>query len=68
MKNILGTRNGDGMPQGIEKALSIPGISLHIYGKRESKPARKMGHITVVGDSAEVCLRKVTQARKALII
>ena len=68
MKNILGTKTGDGFPKGIEKALEIPGISIHIYGKKESRPGRKMGHITVVGDSFEENLRKVNKARKLLII
>lgn len=68
MKNILGTTNGNGFPLGIEKALKIPGVSLHIYGKHESRPQRKMGHITVVGDSIQECLRKANQARKTLII
>lgn len=68
MKNILGTRLGPGFPDGIEKALKIPGVSLHIYGKKESRPGRKMGHITVVGDSIDVCLRKAEKARRLLKI
>lgn len=32
---------------GLEKALSLPGVSVHIYGKKETRPERKMGHITV---------------------
>lgn len=68
MKNILGEKNGDGIPLGIEKALKIPGVSLHIYGKRESRPQRKMGHITVVGDSIDECLKKANKARKLIII
>ena len=68
MKNILGTRLGPGIPQGIEKALKIPGVSLHIYGKKESRPGRKMGHITVVGDSIDICLSKANKARRLLDI
>lgn len=68
MKNILGEKNGQGFPQGIEKVLKIPGVSLHIYGKHESRPQRKMGHITVIGDSIDECLRKAEKARKALVI
>lgn len=68
MKNILGTKNGDGYPLGIEKALQIPGISFHMYNKNESRPARKMGHITVVGNSIGECLKKVNRARKVLSI
>lgn len=68
MKNILGTRNGESFLTGVEKTLQIPGISLHIYGKKETRPARKMGHLTVTGNSINSCLRKVNQARKALQI
>lgn len=68
MKNILGTKIGPGVPGGIQKALKIPGVSLHIYGKKESRPGRKMGHITVVGDNLDVCLTKANRARKMLVI
>ena len=68
MKNILGRREGDGKPLGIEKALKIDGVSLHMYGKVGSKVGRKMGHITVVGDSVSECLRKANKARRVLNI
>ena len=68
MKNILGEKNGKGTPVGIEKALSIHGVSIHIYGKRESRPNRKMGHITAVGDDVKKCLKKVNKARKMITI
>lgn len=68
MKNILGKKNGSGIPQGLEKALAIPGVSVHIYNKHESRPKRKMGHITVMGDSVQECLRKANKARNVLII
>lgn len=68
MKNILGEKNGNGIPFGIEKALKIPGVSIHIYGKRKSRPQRKMGHITVIGDSIDGCLRKVNKARRMISI
>jgi phosphoribosylaminoimidazole carboxylase PurK protein len=68
MKNILGEKEGNGFPKGIENALKIPGISIHIYGKKESRIGRKMGHITVVGDTLEQCLKKANLARKYLII
>jgi hypothetical protein len=68
MKNILGEHEGSGHPKGIEKALKIPGVSYHLYNKKNSKIGRKMGHITVVGDSAKVNLQKANKARKALQI
>jgi 5-(carboxyamino)imidazole ribonucleotide synthase len=68
MKNILGTREGPGHPLGIEKALKIPGVSYHLYGKKDSRPGRKMGHITVVSDSLKDALEKANKARKLLSI
>lgn len=68
MKNILGTRNGDGFPDGLEKALKIPNVSIHMYGKKESRSARKMGHITVTGNSLSECLKKAEKARRLLVI
>lgn len=68
MKNILGTRNGPGVTQGVEKALQIEGVTVHVYNKHESRIGRKMGHITVIGNDINECLRKAEEARKALVI
>ncbi len=68
MKNILGEKNGKGYPLGMAYALGIPNVSVHMYGKHESRPNRKMGHITVIGENIGDCLRKANRARKALII
>ena len=35
----------------INTALGVPGVSIHLYGKLECRPGRKMGHITVIADS-----------------
>ncbi len=68
MKNILGSQKGSGFPKGIEKVLQIPGVAFHLYGKKDSRPARKMGHLTVLGNSVDECMRKVIRARKLLVI
>ncbi|KAG0254040.1 phosphoribosylaminoimidazole carboxylase ade2 [Actinomortierella ambigua] len=51
MLNILG--NGDRTYLACEMAYSIAGATTHLYGKKECKQGRKMGHITVVGDSMQ---------------
>ncbi|OEL26621.1 Phosphoribosylaminoimidazole carboxylase, chloroplastic [Dichanthelium oligosanthes] len=55
MYNILGEDEGEAgfflAHQLIERALNIPGASVHWYGKPEMRKQRKMGHITVVGPS-----------------
>ncbi len=68
MKNILGEKNGDGIPEGLEKAEKIPKTFIHMYGKKESRPGRKMGHITVIGETIEECLKKANMARSFLVI
>lgn len=68
MINILGERNGKVEIKGLEKVLKIPNVSVHIYGKTETRMERKMGHITVVGNSLEECLQKAKKARKMISI
>lgn len=53
MVNILGKRDGLVRPDGVKAALNVPGAHVHIYGKGESRIGRKMGHVTVLGDSLE---------------
>lgn len=68
MKNILGTAAGNGFPKGLEKLLKIPGASYHLYNKKETRPGRKMGHITITSSSASDALQKANKARKVLVI
>ncbi|KAG0222731.1 phosphoribosylaminoimidazole carboxylase [Mortierella sp. GBAus27b] len=55
MLNILGAPSGDVAQTfaACNLAYTIPGATTHLYGKRECKAGRKMGHITVVGDSMQ---------------
>jgi 5-(carboxyamino)imidazole ribonucleotide synthase len=56
MVNLLG-EGGTGRPElpGTNELLAIPGAFIHLYGKRETRTGRKMGHVTIVGhDHAEV--------------
>ncbi len=45
-------------------ALSVPGASLHLYGKAEARVGRKMGHITAVADTLDKALHRADLARK----
>lgn len=49
MVNLLGTRNGPLGPEAIRAALAVPGAHIHLYGKREARVGRKLGHITALG-------------------
>lgn len=68
MMNVLGKRTGPANITGLEKALAISGISVHFYGKSETKIERKMGHLTVIGKSIDECMKKAKKARKYLSI
>lgn len=46
--------------------LSQPNLKLHLYGKRHARPGRKMGHFTVIGETAEDAQRAAMSARAAI--
>ena len=50
MVNLVGAEGHTGAVfyENIEKILAIPGVTPHIYGKKETRPFRKMGHVTIV--------------------
>jgi 5-(carboxyamino)imidazole ribonucleotide synthase len=65
MANLLGDLWGNGTPNWAA-ALAMPGISLHLYGKEDPRPGRKMGHLTVLADTPEEAENRVRAARAAL--
>ncbi|MBU6468125.1 MAG: 5-(carboxyamino)imidazole ribonucleotide synthase [Betaproteobacteria bacterium] len=67
MLNILGDIWEQGTPQW-EKVLEEPTASLHLYGKKEPRKGRKMGHITVLGPSANDALKKAEDIKHILNI
>ncbi len=46
--------------------LTIPNIKVHLYGKREARDGRKMGHLTALADSVEEAEKVVREARELL--
>ncbi len=68
MVNLLGEEghSGEARYLGLEGALGIPGIYVHLYGKRNTKPYRKMGHVTVVDDDMESLKKKATFVKNTL--
>ena len=49
-----------------DRALEVPGVRLHLYGKGVARPGRKMGHLTAVGDTPEQALERVREAKRRL--
>ncbi len=66
MVNLLGGLWPDGGQPDWSVALADPGAKLHLYGKSEARPGRKMGHITVLADSSADAARQATALRSAL--
>jgi len=55
MVNLLGAKghSGPAVYEGLEALMQIPGAYVHLYGKRDTKPFRKMGHVTVTASTIE---------------
>ncbi|MDX1995966.1 MAG: 5-(carboxyamino)imidazole ribonucleotide synthase [bacterium] len=53
MVNLLGQRTGGVENSAIREALRVSGAQIHLYGKRDVRPGRKMGHITVLGKTLQ---------------
>lgn len=66
MANLLGDLWTEGEPDWAAALARHPGVRLHLYGKGEARPGRKMGHLSAVGVSAEAALASVASARQAL--
>ncbi len=68
MLNLLGHRDysGNAILYGLDDVLKISGVKPHWYGKATTKPFRKMGHITILGESIEDVLEKAEKIRGVL--
>ena len=65
MVNLVGEEgfSGQVLYENIEKIMAIDGVTPHIYGKRETRPFRKMGHVTIVNEDM-VEARKIAEEVK----
>ena len=68
MVNILGERDApvEATPRGLPEALDVPGAHVQLYGKRRSRPGRKMGHVTALGP--DIAAAEEIAARAAALI
>lgn len=66
MANLLGDLWAAGEPAW-DRALAVPGVTLHLYGKREPRPGRKMGHLNCVAETPDLALAGAVAARAALV-
>lgn len=56
MVNLVGAEGytGEVVYQNIEEIMAMEGVTPHIYGKKETRPFRKMGHVTIVNKDLAV--------------
>ena len=66
MINLLGDAQGPSFPTGVQEALKVDGAHLHLYGKDQSQFGRKMGHLTVIGDSVTSVMDRAETAAKKI--
>ena len=68
MVNLVGEEgfSGNVIYQNIENILKIDGVTPHIYGKKETRPFRKMGHVTIVNSNIDIA-REIAQKVKETI-
>jgi phosphoribosylaminoimidazole carboxylase len=59
MLNILGGQTPDSHTQVARKALEFPNASVHLYGKGDARPGRKMGHITITAPTLSAAEREI---------
>lgn len=68
MVNLIGAENESGKAQieNLHEILKIPGVYLHWYAKEETRPGRKMGHITLVGDDLDELKSNIEKVNKTV--
>lgn len=68
MINLLGEAgyNGPVKYEGLTESMAIEGVKIHIYGKKVTRPSRKMGHVTIVSKNMADALAKADQVKKLI--
>lgn len=68
MINLLGEEGHEGLAQyeGIQDVLAKEGVFVHLYGKKYTKPFRKMGHITVIHESREQAIALAREVQQMI--
>lgn len=68
MVNLVGKEGYQGIARykNIPPILAIEGVSLHLYGKKETRPFRKMGHVTVVNKDVQLALKIAEKVKQTI--
>ncbi len=70
MINLLGEKNNEGIAkyEGLVDAMKYKGVYIHLYGKKTTKPFRKMGHVTVIDDDLSLAKKKAITVKDLIKI
>lgn len=70
MVNIIGDDkfSGDVIYEGLEEVLKIDNAFVHIYGKHQTKPGRKMGHVTILSAEKQDLIHKAHKIKQNLVV
>jgi len=70
MVNLLGEPNFSGKAKytGFQEAMNMEGVKIHLYGKSETRPYRKMGHVTVLDNDINEAIHKAKSVQNILKI
>ena len=68
MVNVLGEEGHEGavMYEGLTESMALEGVKIHLYGKKITRPMRKMGHITVMASTLDCALKKAEQVKQLI--
>lgn len=68
MLNLLGAKGyeGEAVYEGVEACFAMEAAHIHIYGKKNTKPLRKMGHITTLANTTTSAVEKAIQLKKVV--
>lgn len=68
MVNLVGEEGYSGpvVYENIEKIMAIDGVTPHIYGKRETRPFRKMGHVTIVNENMQEARKTAEEVKNTI--
>jgi len=69
MVNIIGAEgfSGDVRYEGLEEVLKMENAFVHLYGKKQTKPGRKMGHVTILSKEKQDLLHKSNRVKRTLL-
>ena len=68
--NLIGDKEhtGAAIYEGLDEVLAMDNVFVHIYGKKQTKPGRKMGHVTILSNEKQELIHKANQIKQLLFV